>query len=45
MKKILFPFEIDNLNYKEAYVYAVKLARNLNAQVILLSAFLIEVRK
>ena len=42
MKKILFPFEIDNLNYKEAYVYAVKLARNLNTQVILLNAFLID---
>ena len=42
MKKILFPFETANPIYKEAYVYAVKLARNLNTELILLNAFLIE---
>jgi nucleotide-binding universal stress UspA family protein len=42
MKKILFPFETLNPIYKEAYVYAVKLARNLNTEVILLNTFLIE---
>ncbi len=43
MKKILFPFEIENPIYKEAYVYAIKLARNLHTEVVLLNAFLIEV--
>jgi len=42
MKKILFPFEIDNPVYQEAYIYAVKFARNLNTEVILLNAFSIE---
>lgn len=42
MKNILFPFEIGNLDYKEAYVYAVKLARNFNAQIVMLHTFLIE---
>ena len=42
MKKILFPFEIGNPIYREAYVYAVKLARNLYKEVILLNTFLIE---
>ncbi|MFC2113466.1 universal stress protein [Bacteroidota bacterium] len=41
MKQILFPFEIDNPIYKEAYVYAVKFARNLNTQMILLNTFII----
>jgi len=39
MKKILFPFEIKNPIYKEAYLYAVKFARNLNAELILLNTF------
>jgi nucleotide-binding universal stress UspA family protein len=42
MKKILFPFEIGNPIYKEAYVFAVKLARNLVYEVILLNTFGIE---
>ena len=42
MKKILFPFEIDDPVYQEAYIYAVKFARNLNTEVILLNAFSIE---
>ncbi len=43
MKKILFPFEIDNPLYKEAYIYAVKFARNMNAELIMLNVFSIEV--
>lgn len=42
MKKILFPFELDNPIYKEAYIYAVRFARNLNTEVILLNTFSIE---
>ncbi len=42
MKKILFPFEIGNPIYKEAYVYAVMLARNLYSEVILLNTFHID---
>ena len=42
MNKVLFPFEIDREAYKEAYVYAVTLARNLRAELILLNAFYIE---
>ena len=43
MKKVLFPFEIDHTCYREAYVYAVKMARNLGAELIMLHAFHIEV--
>jgi len=43
MKKFLFPFEIGNPIYREAYVYAVKLARNLHRELILLNAFILEV--
>ena len=43
MKKILFPFEIGNLDYKDAYVYAVKLARNFNTAIVMLNTFLLEV--
>ncbi len=43
MKKVLFPFENGRTCYKEAYVYAVKLTRNLGAELIMLSAFDIEV--
>lgn len=39
MNKILFPFEPSNPIYKEAYIYAVKFARNLDAELILLNAF------
>lgn len=42
MKKVLFPFEMKRTCYKEAYVYAVKVARNLGAELILLAAFDIE---
>lgn len=42
MKKVLFPFEINRSCYKEAYVYAVKIARNMGAELILLTAFEIE---
>ena len=43
MKKVLFPFEINLECYKEAYVYAVKVARNLGAELIMLNTFEIEV--
>ena len=39
MKKILFPFELNNPIYREAYVYAVKFARNLGAELIMLNVF------
>ena len=42
MKKILFPFEINQNIYKEAYVYAVKFARNLGAELIMLNVFEID---
>jgi nucleotide-binding universal stress UspA family protein len=42
MRKILFPFEIHHAWYKESYVYAVKLARNLGAELIVLNTFQIE---
>ena len=42
MKKILFPFETNQPIYKEAYVYAVKFARNLGAELIMLNVFEIE---
>jgi nucleotide-binding universal stress UspA family protein len=42
MKKVLFPFEISHTCYREAYVYAVKMARNLGAELIMLHAFHIE---
>ena len=42
MKKILFPFETNQSIYKEAYVYAVKFARNLGAELIMLNVFEIE---
>jgi nucleotide-binding universal stress UspA family protein len=43
MRKILFPFEIENPVYREAYIYGVKFARNMNAEFIVLNAFLVEV--
>jgi len=42
MKKVLFPFETEIKAYKEAYIYAVSLARNLKAELILLNAFYVE---
>jgi nucleotide-binding universal stress UspA family protein len=39
MRKILFPFEKDQTIYREAYVYAVKFARNLGAELIMLNVF------
>jgi nucleotide-binding universal stress UspA family protein len=42
MRKILFPFETNQDIYKEAYVYAVKFARNLGAELIMLNVFEID---
>lgn len=42
MKKILFPFEINDPIYQEAYLYAVKIARNMNAEMIMLNTFEID---
>ena len=43
MRKILFPFERDNPVYREAYIYAIKLARILYAELVVLNAFKVEV--
>lgn len=43
MRKILFPFELDNPIYKEAYIYGIKFARNINAELIVLNVFKVEV--
>jgi nucleotide-binding universal stress UspA family protein len=43
MRKILFPFELDNPIYREAYIYGIKFARNINAELIILNAFKVEV--
>lgn len=43
MKKILFPFELDNPLYKEAYIHGIKLARKMNAELIIFNAFKVEV--
>ncbi len=43
MRKILFPFELDNPIYQEAYIYGIKLARIINAELIVLNAFTVEV--
>lgn len=43
MRKILFPFELDNPIYREAYIYGIKFARNINAELIVLNAFKVEV--
>jgi hypothetical protein len=45
MKKILFPFETNQPIYKEAYVYAVKFARNLGAELIMLNVFQIDIEE
>jgi len=43
MRKILFPFEEDKTLYREAYIHAVKFARKINAELILLNVFQVEV--
>ncbi len=43
MKKVLFPFEINQECYREAYVYAIKVTRNLGAELIVLNTFEIDV--
>jgi nucleotide-binding universal stress UspA family protein len=43
MRKILFPFEEDKSLYREAYIHAVKFARKINAELILLNVFQVEV--
>ena len=43
MKRILFPFETNQHICKEAYVYAVKFARNLGAELIMLNVFNVDV--
>ena len=43
MRKILFPFELDNPIYRESYIYGIKFARNINAELIVLNVFKVEV--
>ena len=43
MRKILFPFELDNPIYREAYIHGIKFARKINAEMILLNVFQVEV--
>lgn len=43
MNKILFPFDLGSEVYQEAYVYAVKMARHMYAQLVLFNSFDIEV--
>lgn len=43
MKKILFPLELDNPIYQEAYIYGIKFARKINAELIILNAFMVAV--
>lgn len=43
MKKILFPFELDNPVYREAYIFGIKFARNVHAELIILNVFKVEV--
>ena len=43
MRKILFPFELDNPVYREAYIHGIKFARKINAELILLNVFRVEV--
>lgn len=43
MRKILFPFELDNPIYREAYIYGIKFARKINAELIVLNVFKVEV--
>jgi len=43
MRKILFPFELGNSIYMEAYIHAIKFARKISAELILLNVFQVEV--
>lgn len=43
MRKILFPFELNNPIYREAYIYGIKFARKINAELIVLNVFKVEV--
>jgi nucleotide-binding universal stress UspA family protein len=43
MRKILFPFELDHPIYKEAYIYGIKFARKISAELIVLNVFKVEV--
>jgi len=43
MRKILFPFELNNPNYRDAYIYGIKYARKINAELIMLNVFKVEV--
>lgn len=39
----MFPFELDNPIYREAYIYGIKFARKINAELIVLNVFKVEV--
>lgn len=39
----MFPFELDNPIYREAYIHGIKFARKINAELILLNVFQVEV--
>lgn len=43
MRKILFPLELGNPVYREAYIYGTKFARKINAELIILNTFKVEV--
>ena len=43
MRKILFPFELENPVYREGYIFGIKFARIINAELIILNAFKVEV--
>lgn len=43
MRKILFPFELKNPVYSEAYIFGIKFARIINAELIVLNAFKVDV--
>lgn len=43
MKKILFPFETNKTIYNDAFVYAVKFARNFRAELVMLNVFELKV--
>ena len=43
MRKILFPFELENPVFIEGYIYGIKFARIINAELIILNAFKVEV--
>jgi hypothetical protein len=43
MKKILFPFDLNVRFYTNAFIYAVKLARNFRAELIMLNVYNLKV--